>query len=63
MGEKGGEISGTTIKDTWTKPKEGRIKGGQWGWLVWGERTGAKWRQLYLNNKVKKNLKEVKILV
>ena len=25
-----------TIKDTWTKPKGGRIKGGKWGWLAWG---------------------------
>ena len=21
-------------KDTWTKPKGGRIKGGEWGWMV-----------------------------
>ena len=27
MGGKGETLSGTTIKDTWTKPKEGRIKG------------------------------------
>ena len=29
-------LSGTRIKDTWTKPKGGRIKGGKWGWLEWG---------------------------
>ena len=33
-------FSGTTIKDTWTKPKWGKIKGGRWGWLGWGEFWG-----------------------
>ena len=28
MGEKGKGLSGTCIKDTWTKPKWGRIEGG-----------------------------------
>ena len=28
---------GTCIKDIWTKPKVGRIEGGRWGWLWWGE--------------------------
>ena len=32
-GGKGEEFSETCIKDTWTKPKGGRIKGGKWGWL------------------------------
>ena len=32
-GEKGRGCQGTCIKDTWTKPKEGRFKGGRWGWL------------------------------
>ena len=34
-GDDGGgeEFSGTCIKDTWTKPKGSRIKGGKWGWL------------------------------
>ena len=50
-------MSGTCIKDTWTKPKQGRIKGGKWGWLQWWEVVGAKWRQLYLNNN-KKNVKK-----
>ena len=36
--EGGGEgLSGTCIKDTWTKPKGARIKGGRWGWLGLGE--------------------------
>ena len=34
---KGEGLSGTCIKDTWTKSKRGRIKGGEWGWLgLWG---------------------------
>ena len=37
----------TCIKDTWTKPKAGRIEGGRWGWLGW---LRGKWRQLCLNN-------------
>ena len=38
MGGQGGRVSGTTIKDTWTKPKRGGIKGGNWGWGgMWGE--------------------------
>ena len=32
-GEKGQGFSGTTIKDTWTKPRRGGIRGGRWGWL------------------------------
>ena len=49
----------TCIKDTWTKPKEGRIDGGRWGWLGWrGGVMGEKWRQLYLTNnkKERKNI-------
>ena len=44
------------MKDTWIKPKEGRIKGERWGWLGsgrgvgWGGVVERKWRQLYLNN-------------
>ena len=30
------EFSGTSIKDTWTKPEGVRIKGGKWGWLMCG---------------------------
>ena len=42
MGEKGEEFSGTTIKDTWTKPTGGGIRGGRWGWLGWGSGGGKK---------------------
>ena len=48
MGEKGEGFSGTTIKNTWTKPR--------WGWKQgrddWGGGgvVGGKCRQLYLNN-------------
>ena len=31
MGGRGEGFSGTTIKDTWTKPKGGRTKGEKWG--------------------------------
>ena len=53
MGGKGEGFSGKCIKDTWTKPKGGRIKGGKWGWLGWEGVVGGTWRQLYLNNKKK----------
>ena len=33
---------GTTIKDTWTKPRVGRIGGGRWGWLGLGRVVGRK---------------------
>ena len=33
MGEEGEGFSGTSMKDTWTKPKRGRIKGEKWEWL------------------------------
>ena len=48
-GDKGGKgegFSGTTIKDTWTKPKVGRMEGGRWGCLGWGEVVVGKSRQL-----------------
>ena len=33
-----GEVfSETTIKDTWTKAREGESKGRSWVWLGWGE--------------------------
>ena len=47
--------SETCIKDTWTKPKRGRIKGERWGMGGVGGLVGGKWRQLYLNKKKKKN--------
>ena len=34
-------FSGTTIKDTWTKPREGGSKGRRWVWLWWGEWWGV----------------------
>ena len=46
-------MSGTCIKDTWTKPKGGRIEGGRWGWVGWEGVVGRKWRQLYSNNNEK----------
>ena len=39
---RGRGFSGTSIKDTWTKPKRGRIKGGKWGWLGWRGVVGGK---------------------
>ena len=39
----GEEFSGTCIKDTWTKPKRGSIKGGNrdgWGGGEWWEGNG-----------------------
>ena len=48
--EKG--YQGTCIKDTRTKPKGGRIKGGRWGWVGMGGVRGNG-RQLYLNNNKK----------
>ena len=49
-GDNGGgeDHQGTCIKDTWTKPKGGRIEGGAGGVM------GRKWRQWYLNNNKKK---------
>ena len=41
MGGKGEKISATTIKDTWTKPRVGRIRGGRWGCLGWGLGLGG----------------------
>ena len=36
MGGKGKVFSGTTIKDTWTKPRWGGNRGRRWGWLGQG---------------------------
>ena len=43
---KGERFSRTTVKETWTKPRGGGIRGGRWVWLGWGE----KGKKLYLNN-------------
>ena len=50
MGEKGEGFSGTTIKDSWTKPRwgVGSVEGGGNGW-GWGKVVRGKCRQLYLN--------------
>ena len=50
MGGRRGGFSGTTIKDTWTNPRQGGIRGGRWGWLGWRGVVGGKCRQLYLSN-------------
>ena len=36
------QFEGTTMKDTWTKPRADGIRGGRWGWLRWGQRCGEK---------------------
>ena len=50
MGVRKEGFSGTTIKDTWTKPRGGGIREG--GGDAWGEGgvVGGKCRKLYLNN-------------
>ena len=53
---------GTSIKDTWTKPKGADLRVG--GRDVWGGECGeGKWRQLYLNNNKKNFLKEKNVFV
>ena len=51
---------GACLKDTWTKPKGGRIEDGRRGWVQQRGVVGGKWRQLYLNNnkKEKKGFKQ-----
>ena len=44
MGGKCEAFSGTTIKDIWTKPMAGGIRGGRWRWMGlvegrWGEKA------------------------
>ena len=39
---KGKGCQGTCIKDTWTKPKGGKIEGRRWGLVDWKERWGEK---------------------
>ena len=39
---RGEGFSGTTIKDTWTKPRRrGGSKGGRWGWVGWRGNGGG----------------------
>ena len=60
-GGRGKDCQRTCIKDTWTKPKGGRIDSGRWVWLGWVGVVGRKWRQLYLPTiKTKGNRKENK---
>ena len=42
MTEERGRALGTSIKDTWTKPKRGRIKVVKWGRMGW---RGMVWGQ------------------
>ena len=49
-GEKTGKGQGTCIKDTWTKPKRGRIEGGVWG------SGGRKVETTVLEQKLKKKI-------
>ena len=42
MGEREEGFSGTSIKDTWTKPMRRGIRGRWWGWLGWGGSGGGK---------------------
>ena len=58
MGRKRGMVSGTSIKDTWTKPKGGRIKGGKWGWLGSGGMEGREMETTILDQQ--KNVKKIK---
>ena len=46
-GTRGKGCQGTCIKDTWTKPKGGRIESGTVGMAGVGRSGGRKWRQLY----------------
>ena len=48
-------FSGTTVKDTWTKPRGTEIRGESWGGLGEGEEVGVKGRKLDLNNNRIKN--------
>ena len=54
MGEKGERFSGTTIKDTWTKPKAVKIEGGRWGWVGW-RGSGGKMETTVLEQQFKKS--------
>ena len=51
------------MKDPWTKPKQGGIEDGRWGWVTWERVVGGKWKQLYLNNNNEKNESNGKALI
>ena len=42
MKGKGEGLSGTCIKDTWTKPNVSRIDEGRWGWVEQGKVVAGK---------------------
>ena len=42
-GKKGKSHQGTCIKDSWTKPKVGKIKGGRWWEVAQGKTVAGKW--------------------
>ena len=54
MGGKGEGFSGTTIKDTWKKPRWGWDQGREVGMVGSEGLMGGKCRHLYLNNNFKK---------
>ena len=53
-GRKGEGFSGTTIKDTWKKPRWGWDQGREVGMVGSEGLMGGKCRHLYLNNNFKK---------
>ena len=58
MGGNGEGFAGTTMKDTWTKPRGvGSGEGGRDGWGR-GGMVGGKCTQMYLNNNKKNPLKK-----
>ena len=61
MGARGEAFSGTTIKDTWTKPRGvgSRVGRGEAGV---GGVVGGKFRQLHLNNNKKVGKKQLSLL-
>ena len=64
-GKRGGDNRGkkekgcqeTSIKDTWTKPKRGRIEGGRWGWMGQGRLMGGKMETTVLEQQLKNKIK------
>ena len=57
-GKKSQGLQGTDIKDTWTKPKKGRIEGGRLGGRAWaGGSVGGKVETTVLEQQLKKYFK------
>ena len=61
--KKGKGRQGTGRKDTWTKPKGGRLRVGGGGEWEAGNMVIGKWRQQYLNNNKKRKIKKKNILM